>query len=40
MHDRVKIVYWEQDDQHSQLTFTCLKSPIRTLQNGVKYVQS
>ena len=25
---------------NTQLTFTCLKSPIETLTKGVKYVQS
>ena len=48
-HERVKFPFWisfwywegvEIKNAASQLTFTCSKSTIETLEKGVKYVQS
>ena len=34
----VEVGYLVKDGRHAQLTFTCLKSTIDTLEKAVKYV--
>ena len=36
----VKVSGWHRKNYSSQLTFTCSKSRMETVEKGVKYVQS
>ena len=42
IHVFAKDLHFADDSQRepTKLTFKCWKSPIKTLENGVKYVQS
>ena len=39
-HSRLEVKFGDNLSNITQLTFACLKSTIKTLEKGVKYVQS